>query len=142
MIKVIRIYPSRPHENSRQKPCNMRPLCSSPWKFLTLLVVSLNSIIAFNSSSRPLTQVLQASKNNSINGSKKKNPMDDAILFGKPQYNWVTGKAETRMTSTYVHNWNVNVRRKEAVQEGSSSTDANARKNEGKEKKRPWWRLR
>lgn len=133
----------------------MATLPSAPLTTTTLLLLVLSCLgsfsLAFQSSlslvPAPTQLQLQAANddNKTKTQQKKKNPMGESILFGKPQYNWVTGKTEEKMTSSYIHNWNVSSKKRTQAQDGSVSLEkkgANEAAPEGKvEKKRAWWQM-
>ena len=133
---------------------NMTPLPTIASPKLSLLLLAIlsslaSSCVAFQSSTPTApyrVQLLQAKSGNSDTTStttkspprKKKNPMSDSILFGKPQYNWVTGKTEAKMTSSYIHNWNT---RRSKADGATIPPVADAKKESGDDKKKPWWQF-
>lgn len=67
--------------------------------------------------------------------------MSNSILFGKPQYNWVTGKTEEGMTSSYIHNWNTRsaLSKKKNVEDVKSVEDRLSNNGVDLKETKSWW---
>ena len=100
--------------------------------------------VAFQSSISTCSTKLQATNSDRSDQSKKKNPFTDAVLFGKPQYNWVTGKTEEKMASTYIHNWNTFSKKRreteDAVTDGKKKQMAGGER-ESQQENKSWWKF-
>ena len=94
-------------------------------------------------SSKKKIKVLQAAKgsNDQSPTPKKKNRLGDSILFGKPQYNWVTGKTEAKMASTYIHNWNTSSKTRMQSEQAKALSDGKGVDKNRDRKRKPWWNL-
>jgi hypothetical protein len=122
---------------------------------LSIITSFQQPLISFRSPQKLYANINNNNNNNNNNKSKgntsptstqsdikkKKNPLSDSILFGKPQYNWVTGKNEgSKMTSSYIHNWNVRSKSRSSLSKEEDSKNRLSTNNDGDEKeKKSWW---